>query len=1245
MAASSPVPWVVLAVLVISAVGGIFPNHAPVSLSPALTLPTKTTPIPVADSSASRAVAGRLTASRLSPTGGPAKLGSAVGSPTDPSSPVQDTLVVVNGTVIPGNFNSISSNVTLSQVVYDPADGLTYVSDPNGGAVIVVSNGHELAGIPLFGGVSALTYDAASEEVFAASNPASKVAIINGTTVEAELNVSNSYGGPLELGYDPINELVYAVCDYEIFLLNATAVTGNFSISITPFSGFASFDPEDSEEYIDDVSSIVVVSGEQLIARIATSVFPYGLAYDPIDRAIYATQFDGNDSFVEGNLTFSGNRVAEIVGTSVVASAVLPNCAGGEGSGDAYDPVTRLVYVACDAAGDASVIGLNGTQVDSSQPVSGFMLGMSYIPNEQGVYVADDGGGYAHLLLIQGAAPVENAWLEVDLRGVAYDSDTNRTYVSDAANDTVAVLSGATIESWIVVPGGQPGALLYDPTSGLLYATEAESNEVAVLNQFGVVANLPLSGSPSSLALGGQNGWVYVSEPGSGELTALNGTTVVGSVTLGGTPGGMAWDSLTDRLYVANEAEYTVSVLSNLTLVENVSVPAAPSGVVFDPADGYVYVSEPNGGLVQAILGALALGSINVSGNLTGLTFNPLVGDVYALTNSGEVDVLNGRAVSNTFNVGREPLAGSFDPETGVFYVINEGSGTVSLVAPAPGGSYPVEFTETGLPSGDQWTVYLDGLTTVGGGVTVDLSLVNGTYGYTIPWVGTAPAGYAPTAFFGSVTVNGSAVTVNVVFVAVPLFSVSVTEAGLPAGTQWWLNTSMEQLVTGSTHTLTFTEPAGTFNFSGQGPSRSWYTIDSSITVTGSGSYANVTFHLFETSVAFSVDPGSFDAPLTLPNGTTIFLNLSNGHSLEGRLNTSSFVPVLNASLLNGTYSYQVSVANRTWMAFAVSLADSSPYLLESGYLPTIPVYTPGAEVTVQFFLIPLMTGVEFVPSGLAQGTMWNLTLSGEAGGLPYSAMDSGTGTAFNLQVNGTYNLVATVPAGGYLPVRGSYAFATAINVTISTFPDGGVGWNYTVRVLSIPVAFTRTAYPVSWAELGLPAGTSWGVVIGNRSYSASAPGALDLSLPNGTYVYSVGNSPGYYPVSSSGEFLVNGTGRNETVSFLPYAHLYGYIGLANGSVGLNGSPVPLYGGYFNLTLRAGTYSVVFSGQGSTYRYVVTLVPGESLFLRYPPAPLSSSGPWFVVSLIAIAAAAGLSVALGVALWRKRGPTDRAIER
>ena len=143
--------------------------------------------------------------------------------------------------------------------------------------------------------------------------------------------------------------------------------------------------------------------------------------------------------------------------------------------------------------------------------------------------------------------------------------------------------------------------------------------------------------------------------------------------------------------------------------------------------------------------------------------------------------------------------------------------------------TYPITITESGLPSGAEWSITIkpevgDAGCVVSGGVctntvttsstttTITFNEPFGTYTYTLNPV----AGYIPSLSAGTVEVNGATVSVRVTFTEVT-YSVTFTESGLPASTPWSITFGASEESTAGT-SLSFTAPNGTYSYEATPP-------------------------------------------------------------------------------------------------------------------------------------------------------------------------------------------------------------------------------------------------------------------------------------------------------------------------------------------------------------------------------------------------------------------------------------------
>ena len=120
----------------------------------------------------------------------------------------------------------------------------------------------------------------------------------------------------------------------------------------------------------------------------------------------------------------------------------------------------------------------------------------------------------------------------------------------------------------------------------------------------------------------------------------------------------------------------------------------------------------------------------------------------------------------------------------------------------------PVTFHETGLPTGQSWSVVFGGKTNSSTGTDIGFQVQPGTYSYSISGTG----GYSAYPETGSLDVISSD-TVKVSFIPPGYFALLFKEFGLPTGTQWWVQVDGTQLL-GTSSTLQIILPTGTYQYS-----------------------------------------------------------------------------------------------------------------------------------------------------------------------------------------------------------------------------------------------------------------------------------------------------------------------------------------------------------------------------------------------------------------------------------------------
>ncbi|HTW56140.1 MAG TPA: hypothetical protein VMG36_06860 [Thermoplasmata archaeon] len=462
-------------------------------------------------------------------------------------------------------------------------------------------------------------------------------------------------------------------------------------------------------------------------------------------------------------------------------------------------------------------------------------------------------------------------------------------------------------------------------------------------------------------------------------------------------------------------------------------------------------------------------------------------------------------------------------------------AGGSQFAAPTPatpkGPTYNTSLTETGLPSGTNWSVKItflgcgcDGVhgTFTTNGNTLTVGLTNGSYRYTVLPV----PNFFSSDSKGLLNVSGAApAPVTISFQPIVQYSAEFFESGLPAGTNWTVsvtgngtdqayalehqeqstnNTSMNFSLLNGTYHYVVSKVVGSYFL---GRSHGVFVVD--------GASPPVVVVSFETPAQYTV---SFqETGLTAGTNWTVHVGGFGGVRISETV--SSTGADLNVSLPNGTYRFTVGeVLGYTFVGASTGHFDvlSSPVTLAVAY----------AAVGAGGFF-----PVTFNEVGLSSGHHWHITVvaTHTIGHSRSAGQSSNTSSlTFYLQ-NGTYRYSVPVPRG------------YTSNTTGGTFTVAGAAVS-PINVTFVPIP----RYTVTVTESGLAAGTNWSVLVKTSPghvtpwpvyvTHSSTGSSVTFSLPNGTYCYRIYAVP-YYTVSSgtlAGTFTVSGAPTTISIGFTP---------------------------------------------------------------------------------------------------------------
>lgn len=1143
-----------------------------------------------------------------------------------------ETLNIIGNTILYGSPNGTSFYDPASSV-FDPFNNLTYLSDPSSQYVLAVNPKGTITNIHAFGGITGIVYDSANHLVYVASRTNGMVAAIGSTSVAFTINVSVAgYGGPNELCYDPLSNIVYAAALNETFLIQDNYVVGNISWDMTPGSS-ALFDPENGYVYMDSNSSIAVFSGTRNLGSISMGsagiLTPGQMTYNDAAGEVYASFYGSSSIYVLRNMT--------LIKTLSFSNAPM----GYYGQSDrlssiAYNPWNGRTYLVFSqkVLQESSLYWFNS--VNTLNPVNVSMRSagkMSYNSVAHAVVVPVIISSVPALLVINGSTVSEKFWLGTDMTSSAYDTSDGTLYVTNALNNTLILIRKNTVISYISSGGVYPEKVLYDPINGYLYVLNNGSNSLVVLNSHGIISTLQVGSNPAGMAAGGSSGIVYVSNSGSDNITVISGKRVIGSIELGALPGPMCYDASNRLLYVAINSMEVISLISGNRIVQNLSMQHFfdINSMVYDSENGLVYIAQ-NGGSYGSMLQIYSGESLakTMSKGQGSLFYDEGNGIVYTQSNNGRMTAMSGLNETPTLNAiaGSGPLPGSFDAANGTLYVVGGTAGTVSIFEGIVNPVHSVYLNETGLPAGIEWNLSIFGISVHTPGTWMEFNLTDGNYEYNTPLVTVGGTGYEASPVPLNFIVNGTGLSIAVTFRRVALYPITITESGLPSGSFWNIATSLGQSVSTNTSELILEEPNGTIDFKAHGPSNIWKTVPGAFTVNGSKMNTSISFSEYENDIEFVW----YYTTSSLPN-VKYYFNVSGQKAIVyNQVNSLGGVLIIP----NGTYSYTYTAPGKIARGFITSLQwiteEYSPQSARSIKPVSRQTFTVAGLGTEYGTGNAIATGVVwiletkliFTETGLPAGAIWYLNFAPN-----YNMSWTPAKTITQLNRTTSYTIFSPV-----YELNGSYSYfagvasQTSINGQIVAQPGGFTrnkgtfslrssfvfeGYTYSIPVVYVKVAFERVVFNVSLSETGLNEGASWAFDINGKSYSTGT-GVTVLRMEFGYYSLCFSAPADYYVSRAPSSIFVNRT-EVVTVHFLEYSYITGST-FPGANVSINGNSVNFTGSYFSMREKTGNYSVVIEQRNGTYVDNFTLAPGQTVFLNYGQKAQVTTNPFSSFNLL-----------------------------
>jgi hypothetical protein len=454
-------------------------------------------------------------------------------------------------------------------------------------------------------------------------------------------------------------------------------------------------------------------------------------------------------------------------------------------------------------------------------------------------------------------------------------------------------------------------------------------------------------------------------------------------------------------------------------------------------------------------------------------------------------------------------------------------------------------------------------------------------------------------------------------------YNITFTESGLPSGTSWYVNLTVNSnKVTGTSTTasIVFSETNGNYTYVVDSP------IQAAAIITG-----------LPSTTQYIAKPALGSVEVNGANASAILITY-----------TTQYLLVMSATPTTDVLVFPGIAYENAGSVITITAISETPNLVFSGWTGICIICTTAysgsndpANVTMGGVMLETATFVNrtynatFNEKGLPANTSWSVVLNGTTG-------SSTTSTVRFSEPTGTYAYTVNQATHGYgarfnpTPVSGrmtinldnasanvSFSPEYLLNVAVglggcgTVAPVGGwlyggsivelaaspnpgcvfTGWqgtgagsytgteNQTKLKVTGPMNETATfgkLYNVAFEENGLPVNTTWSVTLDGVTANITS-GNFTFQAIDGAHNYSLGLTPGYMPDLHAGVVKVNGTNMTVVVNFtrVMYEIPFAETGLPSGtnwSVTLAGTEIATTGAEISFQGPNGTYSFKVTG-------------------------------------------------------------------
>ncbi len=395
---------------------------------------------------------------------------------------------------------------------------------------------------------------------------------------------------------------------------------------------------------------------------------------------------------------------------------------------------------------------------------------------------------------------------------------------------------------------------------------------------------------------------------------------------------------------------------------------------------------------------------------------------------------------------------------------------------------------------------------------------------------------------------------------------------------------------------------------------------------------------LFRNSTFLGFDTHFFNAPLVFGNSTSPYAWDFAGTSLPtGFVNENTNYTVDNGLYISGETQYYCDIT------------IPGVYNNDTGIFADMQISSNGHSRVMQSFYYQV-NGIENESANFWHLTGGKFTFSSE-GGYYFSTTNIRNynynvfginDSLFSNTAYGPYNNMLFT--GPNIPISNASHFSDFTYMLGHSYDEQYANYSWVViRTLPpnnvMPIySFGKIekTYTVTFRSEDLPSATTWFInITDNLSVEtfSTIRSEFEVDLPNGTYSFTVGNSPLYYPVYSGGVFKLNGNPIIVPIKFNEFGFLKVIATPWSSLLTLNERSASysewaynnkgfLVSGIYNGSLFPGNYTIKIEDIGYyNFSENIHLSSGELFLLNVTLKPVkNNSTPWIVAPSIVIAA-------------------------